>query len=360
MSTSFRSELFALCKEIQNNDCALMIRKLINDLTITTESASMGKRRNLHGDFAQIAKQNNTEFYGYLFLDDNMDSISIPKFFTVEHLLDDERILIENGQATINRFLKLCLSEISEKSVAVSESINPYSYYKPVNISSKSTSFLSDEDFQPIVSAFKNGTIYKSLMATNYTSLFEKIDTNNMKLLIGSIEREVNQSLGEDVANDLKEFSLKTNSKFSNINEVMFAFALLIFALKSSLALACRTIYRAICGVDLFVLNNDNIISIDKIVSTVICKFYRIFSQDITIDLSGSEMGSIILLDCDWQPNQHIHEFGMLIAQTITFAGEFGESAKYSFVTVNDEMVYIHHLTNEIIKREFPTIKPTQ
>lgn len=239
----------------------------------------------------------------------------------------------------------------------VSELMNPYSNYKSVKVSPEIFSLLSDQDFQPAVTAFKDGNIYKTLKNADFTLLFEKINKEQLRALLGSIEQEVNQSLGENVVNDLKDFSLKLNSRHTNINELILAVSILVVALKSSLALACRILYRAICGIDLFVLNNDNIISIEKNISTVLCHFYRVFSQDLMIDYSGSKMWSVLLLDCDPPYGGHIHEFGMLVSQTLNFAGEFGESAKYSFVTIDEELICLHCLTDEIINLGIPLIK---
>lgn len=355
---SFRKELFGLCNKLLKEDAAQEIKQLIYKMSVSKESVDTGEtEKNIHGDFAQVAKHSNNEFHGYLFLDDNIGSINLPNFYTVEHLLADERALIEKGHKTLTRFVELCLSDINDKSSVIGELMNPYSNYKPVNISTESQSLLSDDVFHPAVDAFKDGKIYKLLVATDFTRLFEKIEKEQLRLLFGSVEHEINQSLGENVAKDLKEFSLKLNSKYSDINEVMLAIVILIVALKSSLSLACHLLYRAICGVDLFVLNNDNIISIEKNISTVLCQFYKVFSQDFMIDYSGSEMGSILLLDCDLPYDRHLHEFGMLISQTLNFAGEFGESAKYSFVTVDEEMIYIHHLTDAIMRIGIPVIR---
>ena len=71
-------------------------------------------------------------------------------------------------------------------------------------------------------------------------------------------------------------------------------------------------------------------INIEKEATTAICKFYKVFSQDIAFDFAGGAMGSIILMDCDLPNDTHIHEFGMIIAETLNFASEFGETAKYS------------------------------
>lgn len=357
MSNDFRSELFSLCKSIQEKDCAQQIRQLIYDLSVVTAKTGIGNCKPLHGDFAQVAQHSNNEFLGYLFLDENIDSISLPKFFKVEHLSTDEHALLERGHRTLIRLAELCLNDICSKSQVVAAAMHPYFLYKPIVISADASSFITDEEFQPVISAFKRGKVYQSLMATDFAALFGQIDIDHMRLLIGSIDKEISQSLSEDVARDIKEFSLKIDSKFNNITEVMFAFSVLISALRSSLALAFRILYRAICGVNLFVLNNDNIITIEKNTTTVLCHYYKVFSQDIAFDFSSSEMGSILLLDCDPPYGPHIHEFGMLVSQTINFAGEFGQSAKYSFVTVNEEMIYIHYLTNEILRIGLPEIK---
>lgn len=141
------------------------------------------------------------------------------------------------------------------------------------------------------------------------------------------------------------------------ISTAMLAFSILMLALKTSLKLSCRLLYRAICGVNLFILNNENIINIEKEATTAICKFYKVFSQDIAFDFAGGAMGSIILMDCDLPNDTHIHEFGMIIAETLNFASEFGETAKYSFVTVDSEMIHIHPLVKEILRVGLPMVK---
>lgn len=105
------------------------------------------------------------------------------------------------------------------------------------------------------------------------------------------------------------------------------------------------------------ILNNENIINIEKEATTAICKFYKVFSQDIAFDFAGGAMGSIILMDCDLPNDTHIHEFGMIIAETLNFASEFGETAKYSFVTVDSEMIHIHPLVKEILRVGLPMVK---
>lgn len=353
MSSDFRREVFKLCKNLQKDETANKIGAMVHDMSVVVDSPKIGESTtNSKNDFAYIAKHNNTEFHGFLFLDDNIDKIELPKFFNPEHLLHEERILLEHGHKTLTRFVELCLSDIEHGSKRIAEAMNPYYLYKDVRISNEAKSLISDEDLQAAVLAFKSGAVYSALIASNIATMFDKIDDTAMRTLIGTLERDIKKSLGEDVDKDLRDFSLRLESKFSNVTDVMLAFSILMFALKESLRLSCRMLFRAICGVDLFVLNNDNIINIENRVSTAVCELYKVFSQDISIDC----WGSVLLIDCDLPGGTHIHEFGMVIAETINFASEFGSTAKYSFITVNEEMIHIHQLVKAILQVGLPVV----
>lgn len=356
-SSDFRSEVFVLCKKLQKSDCVKQVESVIRDLSLTAESKETGAtNENIHGHFAYVAQHSNSEFHGYLFLDDNIGKIDLPPFLAVKHLSSEERLSIERGHKTLTRFIDLCLSDIAHRSSVVAESMNPYFLYKPVNISEMAESLISDADLLPAVTAFKNGSVYKALLNSNFTKLFEKIDISAMHILMGTVEKEVNQSLGKNETKDLRDFSFRLNSKLDNITDIMFAFSILMFALKESLRSSCHLLYRAICGIDLFVLNEENIINIEEEVSTTVCKFYKVFAQDLPFDYTGSEMRSILLIDCDTSYGAHVHEFGMVIAETMNLWGEFGQTAKYSFVTVNEELIHIHQLTGDILKVGLPVV----
>ena len=357
MSTDFRSEVFKLCKKVQKDESAQMIGKIIHDMSVIVEKKTGETIKDARSDFAYLAKHSNSEFHGFLFLDENIDKIKLPEFFKPSALLPDDRALMERGHKTLIRFIELCLSDIANDSKNVAESISPYYLYKDVSVPANAEALLSDDDMQPAATAFKNGTVYKALMSSNFTKIFSKLDVRSMHILVDSLEKDINKSLGEDVSTDLKKFSLKLGSGYDSAADAMLAFSILMLALKTSLKLSCRLLYRAICGVNLFVLNNENIINIEKESTTSVCKFFKVFSQDIELDFAGGAMGSLILMDCDLPNDTHIHEFGMLIAETLNFASEFGETAKYSFVTVDSEMIHIHPLVKEILRVGLPMVK---
>ncbi len=51
-----------------------------------------------------------------------------------------------------------------------------------------------------------------------------------------------------------------------------------------------------------------------------------------------------------------IHEFGMIIRQTLTLQSEFGNSARYTMVSVNGELIFINVLTNALLDIGLPVI----
>lgn len=356
MSTNFRSEIFKLCQKLQTDRNSQEVGKAIHDMSVVTPKQVGQKATDSNNDLAYLAKHSNTQFHGFIFIDDNLEALEIPDFFHPKHLVHKERSLMEQGHKTLVRFIELCLSDIASESMEAANAINPYFLYKEVKISENTNALLTDAELQDAVTAFKSGAVYKALMKAKFTNIFKTTNINGLYSSIVALEKEIDHSLGENVSSYLRDFSLRTCSKWNGLADVMLAVSILIVALKVSLKISCNLMYRAICGIDLFVLNNDNIINIEKRTSTSLSEFYKVFAQDIQPDFSGSEMGSILLIDCDLPYDTHIHEFGMLIAQTINLWGEFGESAKYSFVTVDKELIHIHQLVRTVLDVGLPTI----
>lgn len=358
MEKSFRGAVFSLCNKFKTLEYAKSIQQLLHDMSVSVESPDAGLVNPSHGSFALIARQISKEFLGYLFVDDNIETKIIPDNFKVEHLSKDERALMEMGHRTLTRLVELCLADVTQKSRLLAEIMQPYSLFKPVNIVTEPNPIISDDDLLPVVEAFKSGAIYQTLMAEDIGSLFKRFDINITKVLVGTLEKEIARSMGEDVSNDIRGFSRRIESGYKKVEDALFAYSILIVSIKSSLALACRLLFGSLCGAELFVLNNNNIISIEKNVSTIVGEFYKVFSQDMNMNLASieTEMGNVLLLDCDSSEGTHIHEFGMLVSKTSNLSGEFGQNAKYSFVTVNEELIAIHHLTGQILRIGLPPI----
>lgn len=358
MSLSFRNEVFALCKKAQKNMAAKEISDTIMALKITKGNISSGEiQRNPHGDFAQLAEHSNNQFHGYLFVDDNADKIQLPAFLSIKRLSNEERMAIEKGHKTLTRFVELCLNDMREKSPIIADAISPYFLYKSVTLNNDSISLFEDSEYDNLVKAFKSGKVYKAVYDSDIDR-FSKIiiNKNNLQAIMTIMEREFSTGYNEDIPPDLSTLSVRLLNKQLNAPDILYAYAIMIYALKESLRMACQLLYGAICGGDLVVLNNDNLISIENRTSSQICNFYKVFVQGALFSVVGNLVGDVLLMDCDDSTNNHIHEFGMVTSTTIQLAGEFGQTSKISFVIVDNELIPISNITNTILSHGLPKI----
>lgn len=355
MSLSFRNEVFNICKKLQKNEDAKAIREVIASLNLIKENKETDEiQRCLHGDFAQLAKQSNNQFHGYLFVDDNVDKIQLPAVYKIEHLTKAERALIERGHKTLIRFIELCLSDISKKSKIVSDAMNPYYLFKGVTLSKDIKPLLDDNEYEKLVQAFKNGKVYKALYDSDIALFFNKVNLTQMQSLIGVINKEFSTSFNDDISSDLKSLSLRLMNNQMDAPDAIYAFTILIYALKETLGMACQLVFGAICGGDLIVLNNDNLINIEKRTSSQICNYYKVFVQGCLFSIASHLIGDVLLMDCDDSNDMHIHEFGMITSTTIQFSREYGQTSKISFVTVDEELIPISNITETILRHGLP------
>lgn len=276
MSLSFRNEVFALCKKAQKNMAAKEISNTIMALKITKGNISSGEiPRNPHGDFAQLAEHSNNQFHGYLFVDDNADKIQLPAFLSIKRLSNEERMAIEKGHKTLTRFVELCLNDMREKSPIIADAISPYYLYKGVSLNNDTISLFEDSEYDDLVKSFKSGKVYKALFGSDIDRFSQIINKNNLQALMAVIEKEFSTGYNEDIPSDLSALSMRLLNKQLNAPDILYAYAIMIYALKESLRMACQLLFGAICGGDLVVLNNDNLINIENRTSSQICNFYR-------------------------------------------------------------------------------------
>lgn len=355
MCSNFRTEVFKLCNMLKKQDEAAKIGELFRNLTVTVENKETGEiKKNLHKDFSYVARHSRNQFHGYLFTDDHADTIELPLPLQIEHLTMDERCLIERGHSTIQRFVELCLGEIKEKSSIIARMMNPYSKYKEVKC--EGVSVLPDLEMENAAAAFRNGETYKALLASNCYLILNTFEEGKMSALMQILERDITKEIQGDESEDF--FNLVMNSgKSMDVPGALFKYSILIYALRESLALACQMLFRAFDtrypDKDLIVLNNDNIINIESSGSNIFSEIYKVLIQGMAFD----ECGDILLIDCNNRDGSHIHKFGRISAETINIGSECGETVKYTFAVVNNELIHIPNITNLIVQSGLPQVR---
>lgn len=347
---SFRDEIFALCKKIQKceaqKEMAILMCKL-SESEIQKDNESSHLKMN--DNYTMLVRHYGNQFMGYLYVDENIDTFSLPIALKISHLNKQQREKIEQAHNTLLLFVDKCLEDINKKYAIVGNMLNPYSGYKQIQIHTKNTMLLSSSDLENAASAFQQGKLYKKLVEGNCYRLLEKIPKESLEAIMEKIAREMNDSVFDNISKDIYHLSISLSNQDERIDSIVFAYLVLIFALRRTLAISCQLLYEAICGDDLIVLDNNSIISYDRN-SNILYKKRIVLAQGIFYNKFSSLANSIILVDCSLSEEEHIHEFGWLVEITDSWSQSMGNTTKFVLVEVDDELNPIFEFTNEIIK----------
>ncbi len=352
---SFRTEIFNLCKIIQQNPESKQISNFIKSLSITVVGNDSPSANNFH----QIAKHSHNQFYGYLYANDNIkDYLDI--FPDIRSLATDEIQLIAIGHSTIVKLIHGCLNDISSKYPKICKAMNPYWNYKPIAQKyEKANTILNDDDYHKAISEFKSSALYQKLFTSTTIELIEKLPDNDFYNILGSIDKEINTCPVSQIPKIIDDYYTGLHSNPISPHITILATILMITAIRKSLTSACSLLFTALVGNDLIVLNNDNIISFDNISKNLLYSHYSLTTTDILLNPATNTVGDIALIDCTPSSNLHLHEFGIIYSHTANFTRDMGDTSNLTLVAVDELLNPIFTLTNNIISQTFPDIKTT-
>ncbi|MBQ2643110.1 MAG: hypothetical protein IJF94_04840 [Eubacterium sp.] len=352
MST-FRSEVFDACKKLQKNEKIEKIQELLNKLnTISDNQNTKSITNKMNGDFAMVARQFGSQFHGYLFVDDNVESINSQPPFAVEKLSNEDRKLFEICHGTIMAVVKKCLEEITLKSPNIGNVMNPYSLLKEVEYDTNSEMLLSDEDIEKIATSFRGSEVYKSFYNSNILKEVEKNDVNNLRMIVGSLEKSISKDYFDPTNSNIEVLWKNISDGSIGNGGRVFGTIIILYALRFSLSVACQLLYEAICGMRLIIIDNNNLINIETNQSNCIGEFYKVLVQGGFSTSASGGIGEVALLDCELSNDRKIHEFGFILQSTISFNREMGDTSKYSITVLNDELINISQIVESILSSE--------
>lgn len=357
MGNTFLKEIFNLCKKIQKNKLTERFKTSTN----FPSPSSNGLNEIYHSrcNYIQFAKNINKQFYGYLLIDENIDSFKISEFDKIDHLKEDERLLFEQGHKTLVNLIELCVEDIRKKSNVFAEAINPYFISKEINLRKDVQPLLDESDYSDIVNAFKSGKVYHALYNSDFELLFDQFSLSNMKAVMKSITDEMILCYNNDIPKNISNLSLRLESKRVIPQDVLFMYSLLLYSLQESLHIACQLLFEAMSGGDLIVLDNNKIFDIDPTTGVQVCKHYKLSIQDALFAIMYNPVGKMVLIDCDVDDQTHLHEFGMIIQTSTQLFGEYGETSKISLIAIDDEANPIRYITETILRHGLPKKAPS-
>ncbi len=339
---SFRSEVFELCKLLKRVPDVEPIKLLIMNLNVHTDDESMGDR----SSFGYVSRHSHNQFFGYLFTDENVSLYNKDQLFKdISALQTSERCLLERGQATIDLFINEALCDLGKTYPNLVKVLNPYSQFKPIK-QITADAFLTKEEISKCVLAFKNTAPYRNLINSRISGILKTISEKQLFQLWQLMYQDIIQKPYDTVSSDIMEMALKYTNNQNLQENLLFKSACLILALREMLNVVAQLMFTAMVGEDLIVLDNDNIISIEKNESNLVNKYMIVLVQDLPIRCGIDTVGSIVLIDCEPLDNYHIHEFGFVKAETFSMNEDTGMTNKLSFSIIDEDLNPIFNLTN--------------
>lgn len=355
---AFRDEIFLLCKKIQKLESVKSIKSIMRKYSIVEENedkeGEMVIQNQAQLDFGYVSKHASNQFYGYLYTNEHVAEYK-SMFSEISNLEKDEEIIFQQAHATILKLIEGCLCNFKEDFPQIYKVANPYSKYKAIK-TVDAESFLKDEDYKKVISAFHNSKVLRKLQSPEIMEAFHTITEEHMFSLVGMLEKEMTECPPDMISEEIEGFIRNTQEQYKKIEDVLMAETILIVSVRRMLEMACQLLFIALIGEDLSVFNNDNIINIEKSQSNMLYKMMVILCDGIYAHHKSSSPGNIVLVDCDPAKNHHIHEFGLVRSSSMSMNNELGATTQYTLIIVDDEFNMFYQLTNHIIDKEFPKV----
>lgn len=338
----FRSAVFEACKLLDNDDRFSTIRDTMYSLRFCKDTEYDPKR-----DIACNGLRINEEFYGILLaFEKGFTSIPNPKI-SENRLSTDEKKTLYFGNSFLTAFVDECLNEITEIAPDVAKAIHPYGFLTPID------QYQCEEKvdiavLQPAITAFKETSIYKYLMESNVLLYFKPIPKDTVFQLMMVLERDIinnprGSTIDDILALKVREKGYKPNMHVPTVDALhIISFKLL--ALKQMLANALKLLFGSIVGEKLIVINEDNLINIEKDTSDVIYTYKTVLLQGCLFTPFSEIIKSIVLLHIK-NEKVNLHEFGLVRSVTENFISVDGETTKLTFCIVDEDLNPLYSLT---------------
>lgn len=331
---SLRDSIFALCKKIQKSEESNELRKLIHSLNVYVEGQSFPNR----SDFGYASRHSHNQFYGYLFTDENIELYKTDSIFkNMTPLSNDERTLVERGQATIELLISECLKDIAITYPTLCKTLNPYSRFKPIR-EVNAVPFVTKEDIIEVVEEFRNTPAYLTLASSPLSQLIKSITEEQHLQLIELLTKEIVAKPFDVVSDDIKNLALRRVQQKREPTDALFQDSCLILSLREMLKILAQLVFTAVVGGDLIVLNNDNIIHIEEKASNLVYDYMTVLTQNLAPVYNVDTIGAILLIDCDPSKDYHIHDFGVIRSETLSMTQDTGWTAKLSFAIIDEHL----------------------
>ncbi|MEI6102083.1 MAG: hypothetical protein WCP73_09610, partial [Eubacteriales bacterium] len=115
---------FNLCKSFSKLPISADLRELILDLNMFGEGKEVNR-----SDIGFLARKQNAQFYGYLFIDEKRDTL-VEFYKKLPVITPKEKDMLLKGHSILTVLNELCLKELRIKYPNLSAALNPYGHLR--------------------------------------------------------------------------------------------------------------------------------------------------------------------------------------------------------------------------------------
>ena len=337
MST-YKSELFNLCKSIEQSELSKKVREMWNNFK-TDDPLYLNKTI-----WFTSTRDDQNHFYGVLLSQSRPENTSIP-FSNCPKLNQRELEICKEANEFLIRVSTKLVNELSFLPTSIKEALNPYSklldidkdFYKKINISNH-----EEIDFSGLTKKFRKSYIFNVM-----ESKTQEIDPN----ILGTIQKdhileifaffeknEVSCSYNEipKNLNTIKRNEINGRLEYEDVVEFFF-FTLYVF--RYIIEITLNTLYSALQGKKLPVLNNDNLISIEGPSTNYLYKKYELVKISSEHDDNHPSVNNLCLIDAYLDDEkQKVHALIYIVSTTYRQTGRFGSITSMKGLEVDDSL----------------------
>ncbi len=307
---------FNLCKSFAKLPISPDLRELILDLNLFGEGRQVNR-----SDIGFLARKQNAQFYGYLFIDEKRDTL-IEFYKKLPQITEREKALLLKGHSILTVLNDLCLKELRIMYPNLSAALNPYGHLRSalrvqrVDV----TDCIDKREYLETASAFKSTIEHRYLITHPCSEEIKRMSEAESLKVVNTVSGKISDCDIHSAPTNILDF--KTFVRHDSRQYHIFKFFVTVLALREMLANMNQVLFKAMIGEPFMVLNNNNMVNLEKYTKNVLGESFTVLfrPRDIPYDV----MGNIVLMDCQMSGNCHLHKFCRIESTSLSFSRKPG------------------------------------
>jgi hypothetical protein len=307
---------FNLCNTFTKLPISADLRDLLLDLNMFGEGKEVNR-----SDIGFLARKQNAQFYGYLFIEEKRDTL-IEFYKKLPQITPREKELLLKGHSIMTVLDDLCLKELRIMYPNLSTALNPYGHMRSaLRVQRVDVSDCIDKrEYLETASAFKNTVEHRYLMSHPCAAEIKRMTESEVLKVVNTVGSKIADCDIHSAPTNILDF--KTFVQHDSRQYHIFKFFVTVLAMREMLANMNQVLYKALIGEPFMVLNNENMLNLEKYTKNVLGESFTVLFRP--SDIPYDCMGNIVLMDCQMSGNLHLHKFCRVEGTSLSFSRKAG------------------------------------